>query len=87
VESHYINLLNKEEWMPAKNATPSKFGTNKATTETMTKAKMMALVQQSRYPKQQDQPCFKCGELGHWRQDCPKLKGNKEKSNGNGNGN
>jgi hypothetical protein len=26
VESHYINLLNKEEWMPAKNAVPSKFG-------------------------------------------------------------
>jgi hypothetical protein len=61
VESRYINLLNKEEWMPAKNAAPSKFGANKATTE------MMALVQQSGYPKQQDQPCFKCGELGHWR--------------------
>jgi hypothetical protein len=67
VESHYINLLNKEEWMPAKNAVPSKFGANKATTETMTKAEIMALVQQSGYPKQQDQPCFKCGELGHWR--------------------
>jgi hypothetical protein len=79
VESCYINLLNKEEWMPTKNAMPSKFGANKATT------KMMALVQQSGYPKQQDQPCFKCGELGQWRQDCPKLKGNKEKSNGNSN--
>jgi hypothetical protein len=45
VESCYINLLNKEEWMPVKNAAPSKFGANKATTETMTKAEIMALVQ------------------------------------------
>jgi hypothetical protein len=48
VESCYINLLNKEEWMPTKNATPpSKFGANKAMTETMTKAEIIALVQQS----------------------------------------
>jgi hypothetical protein len=83
VESHYINLLNKEEWMPAKNAMLSKFGANKATTETMTRAKIMALVQQSGYPKQQDKSCFECGEIGHCKQDCPKLKGNKNKSNGN----
>jgi hypothetical protein len=25
VESHYLNLFNKEGWMPAKNAVPSKF--------------------------------------------------------------
>jgi hypothetical protein len=60
VESCYLNLLNKEEWMPVKNAMPSKFGANKATTKTMTKAKTMALVQQSGYPKQQDKLCFKC---------------------------
>jgi hypothetical protein len=41
----------------------------------------MALVQQSGYSKQQDESCFECGEPGHWKQDCPKLKGNK--SNGN----
>jgi hypothetical protein len=58
VESCYINLLNKEEWMPAQNAAPSKFGANKVTTETMTKAEIMALVQQSGYPKQQDKSCF-----------------------------
>jgi hypothetical protein len=52
VESHYLNLLNKEGWIPVKNAMPSKFGVNKATTEMMTKAKIMALVQQSGYPKQ-----------------------------------
>jgi hypothetical protein len=67
VESCYINLLNKEEWMPAKNAMPSKFGAYKATTKMMTKAKMMAVVQLSRYPKQQDKSCFNCGEVGHWR--------------------
>jgi 7-cyano-7-deazaguanine synthase in queuosine biosynthesis len=83
VESHYINLLNKEEWMPAKNAAPSKFGAVKATTETMTKAEIMALVQQSGYPKQQNESCFNCGEMGHWKQECPKLKGNKGKSDGN----
>jgi hypothetical protein len=67
VESHYINLLNKGKWMmPAKNAALSKFGANKATTE-MTKAKIMALVQQSGYSKQQDKPCFKCGQTGHWK--------------------
>jgi hypothetical protein len=83
VESCYLNLLNKGEWMLAKNATPSKFGVNKATTKMMTKAKIMALVQQSGYPKQQDKSCFECGEIGHWKWDCPKLKGNKNKSNGN----
>jgi hypothetical protein len=83
VEICYINLLNKDEWMPAKNATPSKFGANKATTEMMTKAEIMALVQQSGYPKQQDESCFNCGEMGHWKRKCPKLKGNKSKSNGN----
>jgi hypothetical protein len=68
VESCYINLLNKEDWMPAKkNAMPSKFGANTATTETMTKAEIMALVQQSGYPKKQDKSCFKCGEIGHWK--------------------
>jgi hypothetical protein len=44
--------------MPAKNAMPSKFGANKATTEMMTKAKIMVLVQQSGYLKQQDKSCF-----------------------------
>jgi hypothetical protein len=83
VESHYLNLLNKEEWMPAKNAALSKFGANKATTEMMTKAEIMALLQQSGYPKQKDKSCFNCGEVGHWRQDCHKLKGNKNKSTGN----
>jgi hypothetical protein len=83
VESCYINLLNKEEWMPAMNAAPSKFGANKATIEMMTKAKIMVLVQQSGYPKQQDKSCFNCGEMGHQKQDCPKLKGNNSKSNGN----
>jgi hypothetical protein len=67
VESCYINLLNKEEWMPAKNAAPSKFGANKAMTKMMTKAEIMALVQQSGYPKQQDESCFNCGEMGHWK--------------------
>jgi hypothetical protein len=83
VESSYINLLNKEEWMPAKNAAPSKFGANKATTKMMTKAEIMALVQQSGYPKQQDKSCFNCGEMGHWKRVCPKLKGYKSKSDGN----
>jgi hypothetical protein len=83
VESHYIDLLNKEEWMPVKNEAPSKFGANKAMTEMMTKAEIMALVQQSGYPKQQDKSCFNCGEMGHWKQECPKLKGNKGKSDGN----
>jgi hypothetical protein len=83
VESHYINLLNKEEWMRAKNAVPSKFGANKATTETMTKAEIMALVQQSRCLKQQDKSCFNCRVMRHWKQECPKLKGNKGKSDGN----
>jgi hypothetical protein len=83
MESCYINLLNKEEWMPAKNAAPSKFGANKAKTEMMTKAEIMVLVQQSGYPKQQDKSCFNCGEIGHWKRDCPKLKGNKSKSDGN----
>jgi hypothetical protein len=69
--------------MPAKNAAPSKFGANKATTETMTKAEIMALVQQSRYLKQQDKSCFNCGEMGHWKRVCPKLKGYKSKSDGN----
>jgi hypothetical protein len=49
----------------------------------MTKAEIMGLVQQSGYPKQQDKSCFECGETGHWKRDCPKLKGNKNKSNGN----
>jgi hypothetical protein len=83
VESCYLNLLNKGEWMPATNAAPFKFGTNKAMTKMMTKAKIMALVQQSGYLKQQDKSCFECGEIGHWKRDCPKLKGNKNKSNGN----
>jgi hypothetical protein len=83
VESCYINLLNKEEWMPAKNAAPSKFGANNATTETMTKAKIMVLVQQSGYPKQQDKSYFNCGEMGHWKQDCPTLKGYNGKSDSN----
>jgi hypothetical protein len=67
VESCYINLLNKEEWMLVKNAAPSKFGGYKAMTKTMTKAKIMPLVQQSGYPKQQDNSCFNCGEMGHWK--------------------
>jgi hypothetical protein len=65
--------------MPAKNAVPSKFGAYKAMTKMMTKAKTMVLVQQSGYPKQQDRSCFECGETGYWKQDCPKLKGNKNK--------
>jgi hypothetical protein len=53
------SLQKTSEMMPrVKNAVLSKFGANKATTKTMTKA-------------------------GHWKQDCPKLKGNKNKSNGN----
>ncbi len=67
VESHYLNLLNKKEWMLAKSAEPSKFGANKATTKMMTKAEIMVLVQQSGYPKQQDRSCFECGETGHWK--------------------
>jgi hypothetical protein len=67
VESCYINLLNKEEWMPVKNAMPSKFGANNDMTEMMTKAEIMVLVQQSEYLKQQDKSCFKCGEIRHWK--------------------
>jgi hypothetical protein len=62
VVSCYLNLLNKEEWMPAKNAAPSKFGANKAMTKTMTKAEIMVLVQQSGYPKQQDISSFEALE-------------------------
>ncbi len=67
VESCYINLLNKKKWMPTKNATPSKIGANKAMTEMMTKAEIMALVQQSGYSKQQDKPCIEWGQTGHWK--------------------
>jgi len=78
VEIRYRSYKDKKEWIPAKNvpdsrAPPSKFGANMIEDKPLTRTEFMTLMQ-SGFAKQ-EKPCYECGEVGHWKRDCPKLKG------------
>ncbi len=79
IESHYQNFKDLGEWLPAKNvpdskAPPSTFGANLVEDKPLTCADFMTLMH-SGFAKKQG-ACYECGSEGHWKHECPKLKGN-----------
>ena len=95
VEGEYRNLLDKREWPPASNPKDSKrpptsFAHMAVDCGTpMTRAEVLNLIQTQpatgggRGPPRGN--CHECGQAGHWRRECLKLKtNNSNTAQGNG---
>ena len=90
--TEYRKQYDRKQWPPAAHAVdskapPGRFGANMAAQEnSITEARVLALIQQASGSSSQKGACLNCGKQGHWRAQCPELKSGKPSGNHNTSG-
>jgi Zinc knuckle len=83
IEAAYKCQANNNEWPPARHAHDSKVPPTRFVSQANVKELIKAFVLEqtsSTTPPKKPGTCHNCGSLDHWKNECPKLKAKKNKS-------